>query len=146
MNVPAPLVPVVPAYGDTVAVAESSSGVVSSDCGIGGSALSSDAPNDIVGLKVLMTAVNPVVCGRSGAPVGWLDSAVLPVGHMLSKLKTDPEKVDPVVVDAVLRPIRFDMVILGEPKEDRQCDNDSKIPARWMIDERVGAGRHVANW
>ena len=116
-KVPAPLVPVVPAYGDAVAVAESSSGVVGSDCGIGGSASSSDAPNDDVGLKVLIPEVNPVVCGRSGAPVGWLDSAVLPVGCTPSEPKTDPEKVDPVVVDAVLGLVGVDVVVLGEPKE-----------------------------
>jgi hypothetical protein len=79
-------------------------GVVGADCGIGGSVSSSDAPNDDVGLNVLIPALKPVVCGRSGGmPVGWLDIAVFPVGCPLSELKMESEKVEPVaVVEAVM--------------------------------------------
>ena len=110
---PAPLVPVVPTGGDAAVAAEASSGVVGSDCGIGGSASNSEAPNDDVGLKVLRPAVYPVVCGRNGAPVGWLDSAVLPVGCPPSEPKSGSEKVDPVA----LRLVGVDVAVLGEPKE-----------------------------
>jgi len=103
----------VPTGGDAAAAAEGSSGVVGSDCGIGGSASSSEAPNDDVGLKVLRPAVYPVVCGRNGAPVGWLDSAVLPVGCPPSEPKSGSEKVDPVA----LRLVGVDVAVLGEPKE-----------------------------
>jgi len=51
-------VPVLPTGGNAVAVeAASSAGVDGSDCGIGGSASSNDAPNDDVGLNVLTPAV-----------------------------------------------------------------------------------------
>jgi hypothetical protein len=114
---PTPIIPVAPVGCDAVVEGEPSTGVVGSDCGIGGSASSSDAPNDDVGLKVLIPAVNPVVCGRSGAPVGWLDSAVLPVGCPPNEPKSGSDKVDPVVVLAVLRLVGVDVAVLGEPKE-----------------------------
>jgi len=49
-------------------------------------------------LKALTPALYPVVCGRNGAPVGWLDSAVLPVGCPPNELNTESENVDPVAV------------------------------------------------
>jgi hypothetical protein len=52
-----PLVPVVPAGDDTTAGAVSNAGVIGADCGIGGSASRSDAPNDDVGLKALTPAL-----------------------------------------------------------------------------------------
>ena len=111
-----PLVPVVPAGGDTAAGTASSAGVVGTDCGIGGSASRSDAPNDDVGLKALTPALYPVACGRNGAPVGWLDSAldsaVLPVGCPPSELKSGSEKVDP---EAVV--VGVEGLVLDEPKE-----------------------------
>lgn len=54
---PTPLIPVVPAGDDTAAGAASNAGVVGTDCGIGGSASRSDAPNDDVGLKALTPAL-----------------------------------------------------------------------------------------
>jgi len=108
---PMPLIPLVPE-----ADAASVSGVVGADCGIGGSASSSDAPNDDVGLKALTPPPKPVVCGRKGAPVGWLDKTVLPVDCQAGELKKDVEKVDPVV--AV--PVRLggdELVVLDEPSE-----------------------------
>lgn len=111
------VVPVVPTGGNVVAVeAESSAGVDGSDCGIGGSASSSDAPNDDVGLNALTPPVKPVVCGRNGAPVGWLDRKVLPVGCPPSELKSRLEEVEPVDVVAV-RLVGVEVSILGEPKE-----------------------------
>jgi hypothetical protein len=107
-----PLVPVVQAGGDAAAEAASSAGVVGSDCGIGGSASRSDAPKDEVGLKALTPALKPVACGRNGAPVGWLDSAVLPVGCTPSELKSESEKVDPVAVV-----VGVEALVLDEPKE-----------------------------
>jgi hypothetical protein len=65
-----PFVPVFPAKDDTAAGAASNAGVVGADCGIGGSASRSDAPNDDVGLNAFTPALKPVVCGRNGAPVG----------------------------------------------------------------------------
>jgi hypothetical protein len=91
----------VPAGGDTADEAGSWGGVVGADCGIGGSASSNDAPNDDVGLNALTPALKPVVCWRSGAPVSWLDNAVLPVGCLPSELKIESEKVEPVVVVVV---------------------------------------------
>jgi hypothetical protein len=101
---PGTLTPLVPdqAGGNTAAEAASSAGVVGSDCGIGGSDSSSDAPKDEVGLKALTPALKPVACGRNGAPVGWLDSAVLPVGCTPNELKSESEKVDPVGVEALV--------------------------------------------
>ena len=114
---PAPEVPVVPINGDVVAVvAASSAGVDGSDCGIGGSASSKDAPNDDVGLNALTPAVNPVVCGRNGAPVGWLDRNVLPVGCPPSELKGELEGVEAVDV-VVVRLVGVQVSILGEPNE-----------------------------
>jgi hypothetical protein len=107
-----PLVPVDQAGGDTAAEAASSAGVVGSDCGIGGSASRSDAPKDEVGLKALTPALKPVACGRNGAPVGWLDSAVLPVGCTPNELRSESEKVDPVAVVAGVDALGFD-----EPKK-----------------------------
>ena len=113
----APVVPVVPINGDVVAVvAASSAGVDGSDCGIGGSASSKDAPNDDVGLNALTPAVYPVVCGRNGAPVGWLDRNVLPVGCPLSELKGELEEVEAVDV-VVVRLVGVQVSILGEPNE-----------------------------
>jgi hypothetical protein len=94
----APLIPLNPAGDDTAAGVASTAGVVGADCGIGGSASRSDAPNDDVGLKALTPALYPVACGRNGAPVGWLDSAVLPVGCPLNELNAGSESVDPVAV------------------------------------------------
>ena len=105
-----PLVPVVPAGSDTAAEAASSAGVVGSDCGIGGSASRSDAPKDEVGLKALTPALKPVACGRNGAPVGWLDSAVLPVGCPPNELRSESENVDPVAVIVGVK-----VLVLGEP-------------------------------
>lgn len=107
-----PLVPVDQAGGDTAAEAASSDGVVGSDCGIGGSASRSDAPKDEVGLKALTPALKPVACGRNGAPVGWLDSAVLPVGCTPNELRSESEKVDPVAVVVGVEALELD-----EPKE-----------------------------
>ena len=115
---PTPLSPVVPAGYNAVAEAASSAGVVGADCGIGGSASSSDAPNDDVGLNALSPAVKPVVCGRSGTPVGWLDSTVLPVGCPPTEPKSESEKVDPVVVVAV-RLVGVEVAVLGEPMDVR---------------------------
>jgi len=108
----------VPAGYDAVAEAASSAGVVGADCGIGGSASSSDAPNDDVGLNALSPAVKPVVCGRSGTPVSWLDSTVLPVGCPPTEPKSESEKVDPVVVVAV-RLVGVEVAVLGEPMDVR---------------------------
>jgi len=114
---PTPVVPEVIKEGDVVAVeAASSAGVDGSDCGIGGSASSSDAPNDDVGLNALTPAVKPVVCGRNGAPVGWLDKKVLPVGCPPNELKSGLEEVEPVDVVAV-RLVGDKVSIVGEPKE-----------------------------
>lgn len=88
----------IPAGDDTAAGVASTAGVVGADCGIGGSASRSDAPNDDVGLKALTPALYPVVCGRNGAPVGWLESAVLPVGCPPNELNAGSENVDPVAV------------------------------------------------
>lgn len=107
-----PLVPVVQAGGDTAAEAASSAGVVDSDCGIGGSASRSDAPKDEDGLNALTPALKPVACGRNGAPVGWLDSAVLPVGCTPNELRSESEKVDPVAVV-----VGVEALVLDEPKE-----------------------------
>lgn len=107
-----PLVPVVQAGGDTAAEAASSAGVVGSDCEIGGSASRSDAPKDEVGLKALTPALKPVACGRNGAPVGWLDNAVLPVGCTPNELRSESEKVDPVAVV-----VGVEAFVLDEPKE-----------------------------
>lgn len=104
-----PLVPVVQAGGDAAAEA---AGVVDSDCGIGGSASRSDAPKDEVGLKALTPVLKPVACGRNGAPVGWLDSAVLPVGCPPKEPRSESEKVDPVAVV-----VGVDALVLDEPKE-----------------------------
>jgi len=104
-----PLVPLVQAGGDTEAEA---AGVVASDCGIGGSASRSDAPKDEVGLKALTPPLKPVACGRNGAPVGWLDSAVLPVGCTPNELRSESEKVDPVAVV-----VGVEALVLDEPKE-----------------------------
>lgn len=95
-----------------MAEAASSAGVVGSDCGIGGSASRSDAPKDDVGLKVLTPALKPVACGRNGAPVGWLDNVVVPVGCVPNELKSESEKVDPVAVV-----VGVEALILDEPKE-----------------------------
>ena len=108
----APLVPVVQAGGDTAAEAASSAGVVGSDCGIGGRASRSDAPKDEVGLKALTPVLKPVACGRNGAPVGWLDRAVLPVGCTPNELRSESEKVDPVAVV-----VGVEALVLDEPKE-----------------------------
>ena len=105
-----PLVPAVPAGSDTAAEAASSAGVVGSDCGIGGSASRSDAPKDEVGLKALTPALKPVACGRNGAPVGWLDSAVLPVGCPPNELRSESENVDPVAVI-----VAVEALVLDEP-------------------------------
>jgi len=113
---PKPLVPLVPKGGDAAAKAASVSGVVGADCGIGGSASSSDAPNDDVGLKALTPPPKPVVCGRKGAPVGWLDKTVLPVDCTPGELKSDVEKVDPVVV-VVAKLGGDEVVVLDEPSE-----------------------------
>jgi hypothetical protein len=102
----------VQAGGDTAAEAASSAGVIGSDCGIGGSASRSDAPKEEVGLKVLTPALKPVACGRNGAPVGWLDNAVVPVGCVPNELKSESEKVDPVAVV-----VGVEALVLGEPKE-----------------------------
>lgn len=107
-----PLVPADQAGGDAAAEAASSAGVVGSDCGIGGSASRSDAPKDEVGLNALTPALKPVACGRNGAPVGWLDSAVLPVGCTPNELRSESEKVDPVAVVVGVEAFGFD-----EPKE-----------------------------
>jgi hypothetical protein len=88
--------------GDPADEAAPGVGVVGADCGIGGSASSSDAPNDDVGLNALTLPPKPVVCGRNGMPVGWLDNAVLPVGCPPSELKMESEKVEPVIVVAGL--------------------------------------------
>jgi hypothetical protein len=107
-----PLAPVAQAGGDTAAETASRAGVIGSDCGIGGSASRSDAPKDEVGLKDLTPALKPVACGRNGAPVGWLDSAVLPVGCTPNELRSESEKVDPVAVV-----VGVEALILDEPKE-----------------------------
>jgi hypothetical protein len=107
-----PLVPVVQAGGDAPAEAELSAGVVGSDCGIEGKASRSDAPKDVVGLKALTPALKPVACGRNGAPVGWLDSAVLPVGCTPNEPRSESEKVDPVAVV-----VGVEALVLDEPKE-----------------------------
>lgn len=104
-----------PLGADCAAEAALSAGVVGSDCGIGGSASSSDAPNDDVGLKALTPALKPVVCGRNGAPVGWLDRAVLPVGCPPKELKSDSE-IEPVAVAAV-RLVGIEVAVLDEPRE-----------------------------
>lgn len=106
-----PLVPVVQAGGDAAAEVASGPGVVCSDCGIGGSASRSEAPKDEVGLKALTPALKPVACGRNGAPVSWLDSAVLPVGCTPNELISESEKVDPVAVVVGVEALVFD-----EPK------------------------------
>jgi hypothetical protein len=64
-------------------------------------------------LKAFMPALKPVVCGRNGAPVGWLDSAVLPVGCPPRELKSGSEKVEPVVVLVGVEGLKLD-----EPKEE----------------------------
>jgi len=111
-----PLVQLVPEGGDAAAEAAPISGVVGADCGIGGSASSSDAPNDDVGLKALTPPPKPVVCERKGAPFGWLDNTVLPVDCPPGELKRDVEKVDPVV--AVAARLGDDgVVVLDEPSE-----------------------------
>lgn len=109
---PGALTPLVQAGGDTVAEAASSPGVVGSDCGIGGSASRSDAPKDEVGLKALTPALKPVACWRNGAPVGWLDNAVLPVGCTPNELTSESEKVDPVAVV-----VAVEALVLDESKE-----------------------------
>jgi hypothetical protein len=60
-----------------------------------------------------MPALKPVACGRNGAPVGWLDSAVLPVGCPPSELKSGSEKVDPE--DVV---VGVEGLILDEPEKE----------------------------
>ncbi len=110
-----PFAPAVQAGGDTVAEAASSAGVVGADCGIGGSASKSDAPNDEVGLKAFTPVVKPVACGRNGTPVGWLDSAVLPVGSPPNELRSESEKVEPVAVVVGVEALVLDEI--DEPNE-----------------------------
>jgi len=105
-------VPLVNAGADTAAEVAPSAGVVGSDCGIGGSASRSDAPKDEVGLKALTPELKPVACGRNGAPVGWLESAVLPVGCPPNEPRSESEKVDPVAVV-----VGVEALVLDEPKE-----------------------------
>ena len=42
-----------------------------------------------------------MACGRNGAPVGWLENAVLPVGCPPTDPKSESENVEPVAVDVV---------------------------------------------
>jgi hypothetical protein len=62
-------------------------------------------------LKALTPVLKPVACGRNGAPVGWLDIAVVPVGCVPNELKSESEKVDPVAVV-----VGVEGLVLDEPK------------------------------
>lgn len=139
---------IAPTGGDPADEAPSSLGVGGVDWGIGGSASRSDAPNDDVGLNALTPALKPVACGRSGAPVGWLDNAVLPVGCPPREPKTEAEKVEPVV-DAVvtlvgdaavgLEPIE----VTGDvctPSPGLPVTNEDATLAKVVVGNPVGCG------
>lgn len=63
-------------------------------------------------MKALTPVLKPVACGRNGAPVGWLDSAVLPVGCTPNEPRSESEKVDSVAVV-----VGVEALVLDKPKE-----------------------------
>ena len=51
---------------------------------------------------------------RNGAPVGWLDSAIVPVGCLPNELRSESEKIDPMAAVVGIEVLR---VVFDEPKE-----------------------------